>query len=196
MFRRLITPSFLMAMLLVACVGPTAMLESPTGEVYPASPQNATPAIVGTLPPYPAGEQTPTLIQTPIGSDDTVVSPAYPAPGDAYLSPMKPLPGDNQMIRGNVFIEGKDLLVLESFPPQFVLHLTGALPTPCHQLRAEVSEPDEQNIIKVDVYSITDPDQICIQVLEPFEKDIPLGSFTSGKYSVLVNGEKVGEISP
>lgn len=192
----LITLFSLMATSSVACVGPTASPRDASGVVYPASSQKATPVTVGTLSPYPFIDPTPSIVNTPTGPDNTVISPVYPSPGDFYPPPIKLLPEDNQMIRGNVFLDGKDLLVLESFPPQFVLHLTGTLPTPCHQLQAEVSGPDEQKDIKVEVYSITDPGKMCIQVLHPFEKDIPLGSFTSGRYSVLVNGEKVGEINP
>ena len=34
-----------------------------------------------------------------------------------------------------------------------------------------------------------EPDTVCIQVLEPFEAGILLGSYASGSYSVFVNGE-------
>jgi hypothetical protein len=192
----LVTLFSLMVTSIVACVGPTTYPSDASGEVYPPPPQKVTPVTVGTLPPFPVVDPTSSTVNTPTGPDNTVVSSVYPAPGDFYPYPIEPLPGDSQMVRGNIFLEGKDLLILESFPPQFVLHLTGALPTPCHQLRAEVSGPDDQNEIKVEVFSITDPGKMCIQVLHPFEKDIPLGSFTSGKYPVLVNGEKVGEINP
>jgi len=32
--------------------------------------------------------------------------------------------------------------------------------------------------------------------LEPFEESIPLGSYTSGEYKVLVNGKQAGVIAP
>ena len=76
---------------------------------------------------------------------------------------------------------------------QINLVLRGELPTPCNQLRIKVTPPDAQNLIQVNVYSVVDPDQICTQVLEPFEAVVSLGSFTSGKYSVYVNGEYLGE---
>jgi hypothetical protein len=53
--------------------------------------------------------------------------------------------------------------------------------------------PDDQNQIQVEVYSVIDPEQMCIQVLEPLEANIGLGSFPSGHYTVFVNGEQVGE---
>jgi hypothetical protein len=85
------------------------------------------------------------------------------------------------------------LLIFESFSDQISISLSGDLPTPCHQLRVQVNEPDENNKIDVDAYSVVDPDMICIQVLEPFQASIDLGTFPSGHYSVWVNGELAGE---
>jgi hypothetical protein len=72
----------------------------------------------------------------------------------------------------------------------------GSLPTPCHELRAVVSEPNAQNQIPVEMYSLVDPNVECIQMLEAFEADISLGSYSSGSYTVLVNGEEAGQINP
>jgi len=99
------------------------------------------------------------------------------------------------MQRGEVFIDTQEILILESFPLQFQLQVTGSLPTPCHELRAVVEEPDDQNQIRVDMYSLVDPDTVCAQVLEPFDVSLSLGSYPSGTYSVFVNGEKIGEIT-
>jgi hypothetical protein len=98
------------------------------------------------------------------------------------------------MSRGEVFIDEMQVLTMESFPPQFLLQMSGSLPTPCHHLRADVSDPDSQNQIQVEVYSLADPDAACIQVLEPFQQGINLGSFSQGSYTVVVNGEQVAEI--
>jgi len=104
-----------------------------------------------------------------------------------------PEPGDSNFSRGNVFIDSSDLLIMESYPVQIALVLKGALPTPCNQLRVVASPPDEQNRIQVEVYSVIDPAQTCIQVLEPLDVNVGLGSFPTGHYSVWVNGEMVGE---
>jgi hypothetical protein len=132
----------------------------------------------------------------PGSPDDTVVSPPYPGLEQPYPAPWEPAVGDENLVRGEAFIEEQDILVLESFPPQFVLRLSGALPTPCHQLRVKVNGPNAQDQIQVEVYSLAKPDEICIQVLEPFEESIPLGSYTSGEYAVLVNGKQAGVIAP
>jgi hypothetical protein len=52
-----------------------------------------------------------------------------------------------------------------------------------------VGEPDTQNQIHVEMWSLVDPNVECIQVLEAFEADISLGSYSSGLYTVFVNGE-------
>lgn len=104
-----------------------------------------------------------------------------------------PQPGDSNFSRGNVYIDTSDLLIMESYPVQIALVLKGNLPTPCNQLRVVANPPDEQNRIQVEVYSVIDPAMTCIQVLDPFEANIMLGSFPSGHYTVWVNGEMVGE---
>ncbi len=114
--------------------------------------------------------------------------------GEAPVSPLDPIPGEEKMVRGGVFIDSADVLLLESFPVQVTLKITGNLPTPCHTLRAKVSEPNENREIHVELYSLTDPGAICIQVLQPFETTIPLGSYESGEYTIYVNREEVGKV--
>ena len=104
-----------------------------------------------------------------------------------------PVPADSSRMRGNVELNSTELLTMESYPLQFMLVLKGSLPTPCHELRVAVSPPDSQNKIVVDVYSVTDPNAICVQVVEPFEENFPLGSFPTGHCTLWVNSEQVTE---
>lgn len=113
--------------------------------------------------------------------------------GEPDRNPFAPKPGDEALTRGEVFIDETSLVIRESFPPQISLSLKGNLPTPCHELRAEIASPDQENKIVVDVYSVVDPNVVCTQVLEPFEEFIDLGTFPSGHYTVWVNGELAGE---
>jgi len=115
--------------------------------------------------------------------------------GDGTRSPLDPIPGEENMSRGSVVIRESNLLIMESDPLQIALDIQGELPSPCHHLRAEVSEPDDQGRIQVALYSLSDPGEICIQVLEPFEAKLSLGSFPAGSYTVWVNGELVGEFT-
>ena len=112
---------------------------------------------------------------------------------EAPVNPLAPKPGDENLTRGNVFIEEYSLMIRESFPPQISLAFSGNLPTPCNELRAVVSEPDEENKIIADVYSLVDPDMICTQVLKPFQANLDLGTFPTGHYTVWINGEMAGE---
>jgi hypothetical protein len=141
--------------------------------------------------------QTPPPTETPSPTPD-LDEPVTGEPGDESTpspQPWMPQPGDEDLDRGNAFVEASGLLILESFPVQIMLNLSGSLPTPCHQLRVVVAAPDAQNQIAVDVFSLSDPEQICTQNLAPFEANVPLGSFPSGDYTVLVNGEQIGEFT-
>ncbi|NJN78996.1 MAG: hypothetical protein HC797_00110 [Anaerolineales bacterium] len=132
-------------------------------------------------------------------STDTAVSypnPSYPSPSypnSPVDSEYAPQPADATLIRSEAYVDSADLLTLESYPLQFMLSLKGNLPTPCHQLRIAVSAPDAENKIFVEVYSVTNPDKVCVQVLSPFEANYSLGSFPTGNYTLWVNGNQVAE---
>ena len=124
--------------------------------------------------------------------------PPLPPPADkpspdipeGYL----PNPADSAFKRESLFLDVKGLSTLESSPVQFMLLLQGNLPTPCHKLRIAVSPPDANNNINVDVYTLTDPALACIQSLEPFEVSFSLGSYPTGLYTVILNGEVLATI--
>ncbi len=124
----------------------------------------------------------------PVSSDDQ-------SAGGASASPLDPIPGEDKMKRGEATISESEVLLLESYPVQVMLNLKGTLPTPCHHLRAKVSQPDAQNRIQVEVFSLYDPNEICIQMLQAFETNIPLGSYPGGSYTVWLNGKQVGEFT-
>ena len=136
----------------------------------------------------------PRLEPTP-GPDTAVTNPPVDnmPTNEPITNPFEPQPEDASLNRGNAYINEASLIIRESFPPQISLTLSGDLPTPCNQLRAEVKPPDAEKKIVVDVYSVVDPSQICMQVLEPFEAAIDLGTFPTGHYTVWVNGEMAGE---
>lgn len=92
---------------------------------------------------------------------------------------------------GPVFVDSTDIILMESFPVQVALRVTGNLPTPCHELAYEVE--DDGTTIAARLASVADPDAVCAQVLEPFEFSIPLGSFESGTRAVTLNGQPAGD---
>jgi len=135
----------------------------------------------------PQPEPLPTIsADTPVSSE-TQVNPTQIA-GPATDEP--------EQLRGPIFVDQAELLIRESFPIQVDLHLSGSLPTPCATLRWTVGEPDEQGRIEVEAYSSQDAALACIQVLQEFEESIPLGAYSTGSYSVWLNGERIGEFEP
>ncbi len=143
----------------------------------------------------------PESIATPPSAAPT----AYPVPATpqeaaqpkklvAYPSPLDPVPNESSMTRGNAFVEKSELVSSKSNPAQYSLNVSGSLPTPCNVLKADLKAPDAQNRIQVDLYSLVKTDQMCTQVLVPFDTSIPLGSLRSGKYAVILNGNQAGEL--
>jgi len=133
-------------------------------------------------------------------ADGSVASPPDQAVSNTDDAPLQtppnlyaPNPDYAAYARGAAFINSSDLLTLESFPLQFTLHLTGDLPTPCHILQIAVAAPDADHKIVLDVYSVADPNKVCVQMVEPFDVNVPLGSFPSGTFTLWVNGEQVAE---
>ena len=140
---------------------------------------------VGCAPQSPATPDPDTPVTSP---------PVNALPTDEpVLNPFAPKPEDENLARGNVYLNEASIVIRESFPPQVSLIISGDLPTPCSQLRVEIGAPDTANKILVDLYSVSDPNRVCAQVLAPFEAAIDLGPFPTGHYTVWVNGDLVGE---
>lgn len=173
MFRKLITLLVITTVLLAGCA-----------TLLPATEKPMEPG-ASTDPTLSAGQD------NPISSD----SGGQLFPGSGQKSPLEPLEKEESMTRGSVTIDTSEVVIMESQPLQIMLHLKGYLPTPCHKLRAQLAEPNAENQINVEIYSLAEPDEICIQVLEAFESNIPLGSYAQGTYEVLVNGEQAGEFT-
>jgi hypothetical protein len=99
-----------------------------------------------------------------------------------------------EMVRGTVFIEGMDLISPESYNEPATLVVQGYLPTPCNIFSADVSAPNENGEIQIDAYSLAPIGAACIDVIQDFTSEVPLGQLPPGSYSVWVNGENVGDV--
>ncbi len=208
MYKLLITLA-VTALLLAGCA-PAAPTEDPltAGPALNNTPQSAEPTA------YPAPESNqpaPTTAPESYLPPETIYvvptdSSSYPYPepeapvssggSQAAESLYAPQPGDEALTRSNVFPElaQSELLLRESLPVQATALLRGNLPDPCHQLRAVITVDAAQKRVDIELYSLADPTMICITVLEPFEANLPLGSFSGGDYNVYVNGELLGTI--
>lgn len=179
---------------------PTASPVQPTIMVGGDYPQPGNNETVSKSLPYPGQSDLPgqnVLPALPAGQPEYPLPqasvPVGQAPGTAQ--PWESQPGDDKLQRGNVYLDSQQILTLESFPPQFVLELKGNLPTPCNKLRVKINPPDENRQIKVEVYSLVDPAEICIQVLEAFQVSVPLKDLPTGTYKVLVNQQPAVELT-
>jgi len=182
MVRNIFWVFSLVTLLLAACAGAAGSVTQPPGGATQEEP-SADDSVQITRP-----VETPGVFIPDRGGEIKVDE-------SVSRSPLDPLPDEDKMVRGNAFVQEVEITVMESYPVQVVVEIRGNLPTPCHLVRARVGEPDEQGRIEVEVYSLTEADTICIQVIQPFETRIPLGSFTSGDYTIFVNGKQVGQFS-
>jgi hypothetical protein len=57
-------------------------------------------------------------------------------------NPYAPQAGDSALMRGDVTIDSSSLSLAKSQPPQVILNFAYFQPTPCYQLRVDVSGPD------------------------------------------------------
>ncbi len=88
-----------------------------------------------------------------------------------------------------VSIENLEILILESFPVQVNVIVSGNLPNGC----ATLNEPRprrEGNTFVINLAASQLPDEICTQALVPFDQVIPLdvAGLPAGSYTVSVNG--------
>jgi hypothetical protein len=118
------------------------------------------------------------------GGDEPIVEPGPPG---SIPEPRPPIDGN---VNGEVFITSADLRIMESFPIQVALDVSGDKPTPCHEIFWTVE--DDGEVIAIDMISQVAQDQVCTQVLEPFSIVVPLGSWAEASREVTLNGEIVG----
>ncbi len=163
---------------------------SPAQSAYPPASTSAAPAATG----YPA----PT--GAPAAGNASAVQTAYPNPAtteqNAIGSSFPVEPNDQAMAQNKFFIDSASLKPNSTHPDWTDLMVEGSLPTPCNLPRVVVSPPDSQNKIVVNAYSVIPKDQICNQMIQPFNGRIAiLGGYPSGTYTVVVNDKTAGELT-
>jgi hypothetical protein len=112
--------------------------------------------------------------------------------GSAWKSVNPTAPPSQEMVKEPAPIEGVEIRVAESFPPQYFAHVAFGLPNSCVEPGGYEVEREGKTIrIKVSVLRPSG-DVICAMVYGTASYDIALGSdFQSGEtYTVDVNGTK------
>lgn len=85
-------------------------------------------------------------------------------------------------------IEQVETLILESYPYQITLNVSGYQPDGC-TLPVIVEQRREGNTVYVDIYREMPPDVFCTMQLVPYNDTIRLdGGFESGQYQINING--------
>jgi hypothetical protein len=118
------------------------------------------------------------------GGDEPIVEPGPPG---SIPEPRPPIDGN---IDGEVWITSTDLRIMESFPIQVMLDVSGEKPTPCHEIFWTVD--DDGEVIDITMISQVASDQVCAQVIEPFTIAVPLGTWEGESRQVVLNGEEAG----
>ena len=92
-----------------------------------------------------------------------------------------------------VEVDSVEMLQLESFPVQLMLHVEGWLPNPCSTAEWVILESTDGDFDVV-LYAISDGSEACIQVLAPLEVNIPLGVQPAGGLRIVLNGAVVAQL--
>jgi hypothetical protein len=110
-------------------------------------------------------------------------------------NPYAPQAGDGDLMVGDITIDSSSVSLAKSQPPQWMVNFAYFQPTPCYQLRVEVSGPDTNNQITLKAYAVAEKDKPCalMALATPLQASLNLGSFPKGHYFVLLNGNQIGE---
>ncbi|MCL4870311.1 MAG: hypothetical protein KJ063_15205 [Anaerolineae bacterium] len=128
----------------------------------------------------PGGGNAPDETATPTPNPDTAVRDDMPTTEPIFAG---------ELITGTAMIHSVDLRLMESFPLQMMAGIKGDYPDGCTGL-GEVKQERVENDIFITVETVRPADMMCIQVLVPFEANIPVDihGLPAGKYQVHING--------
>ena len=129
---------------------------------------------------------------TPGFADDTVSVasdelPDIPGGGEGPSTPDGPTPSADTLLP--VAVTDVQFQVLESWPMQVIVEVSGDLPSPCHELWWQVADDDPA--YEISVWSVEpSADASCEGgAAEPFTENVPLGGgFEDREYTFVVNG--------
>jgi hypothetical protein len=112
-----------------------------------------------------------------------------------FDNPYAPQSGDSNLMAGDITVDSASVFMAKSQPPQLMVNFAYFQPTPCYQLRVEVSDPDDQNRINLKAYAMAEKDKPCtlMALSTPLQASLNLGSLPKGHYTVVLNGNQIGE---
>ena len=112
-----------------------------------------------------------------------------------FDNPYAPQTGDTDLMAGDITVNSASVSIAESQPPQLMVNFAYFQLTPCYQLRVEVSDPNDKNQIDLKAYAVAEKDKPCalMALSTPLQASLNLGSLPKGHYTVLLNGDQIGE---
>ena len=112
-----------------------------------------------------------------------------------FENPYAPQAGDSDLMAGDIQVDSASVSMAESQPPQLMVNFAYFQPTPCYKLRVEASNPDAKNQINLKAYAVAEKDKPCtlMALSTPLQASLNLGSLPKGHYTVLLNGNQIGE---
>ena len=168
---RIITGLLLLTLLLSACQAASTGAGTAT---------SIAPGTDGAPISYPPATQA--VAETPVQGIVEMVD-GYPV-----------MPGDENKAAGAFFMERAELRPKENDSAKTDLFVAGQMPTSCNEIRAFVNPPDENKVLAVRVYSVSDKDKVCTQALVAYEGVVAtFNEIPAGTYMVTVNDNQVGE---
>jgi inhibitor of cysteine peptidase len=101
--------------------------------------------------------------------------------------------GGSEYLSGQANVESVDVLIMESFPVQASVVVSGQHPDGCTQISNTEQEFLDEKTIGLTVYTITPANAECIEEVVPFEENFSLDveGLPAGTYTVDVNGVTV-----
>lgn len=101
---------------------------------------------------------------------------------------VRPTPPGTNAAQVLTVIESVDAVILESFPVQISLNVTGYQPDGC-DFPVFVEQTRDGNNVSIKIYRELPVDIMCTMMLLPYNENIKLdGTFESGTYQIDVNG--------
>jgi hypothetical protein len=179
------------ALLLLACEADGGRDAAPMPSPSPTAPAMGTGGTGTTGGSALSGTTTPP--DAPVSSTPLTPSRGYTPPASPPITstPAGPVAADRTEVLAP--IDRVEVMVAESFPPQYFVHVTSGLPSGCARFsRIDVARTDPRSW-NIEVYNTMprDPLIVCTMIYGTLEHSIPLGSGleAGAVHTVVVNGQ-------
>ncbi len=131
---------------------------------------------------------------TTIPTPEPTASPASPAIIQVEENPYRPQAKDAGAKIAGAIVDNTNLVERFDLDPFRVeLNISGSVPSVCNELRVDVSPPNANYQIYIEVYSLIDKNVNCDNVFQQFEASLLLGVYSNGRYTVWVNEGYAGD---